>query len=1172
MQPKGSDKWSVAASTKTCEGTVEGLVFSQEYFFRVLAYNEKGKSIPVLLAAPVIAKDLSTEPMLKLMFNTYSIRSGDDLAIELHIIGCPKPKIMWMKDGQSLKQTSRVSVLNTPNTTTLKIKEANKDDLGKYTVTATNDAGIATEEIGIIILDKPGPPTGPININDVSNNSVTISWEPPVYTGGCQIKNYIVEKRDATTTVWQVVSANVSRTTMKITKLATVSIHASGTLRLFVTIRGRPEPKVKWERAEGLLTERAQIETTSSYTMLVIDNVNRFDSGRYILSLENKSGTKSAFVNVRVLDSPSEPLKFEMKDIMRNSVTISWEPPLSDGGAKITNYIVEKRESSRMAYTTVTKGCLYYFRVLAVNEHGVGLAAETKDPVKIAEVPMPPSKVSLFDVTRNSVILSWKKPDHDGGSKILCYNVEMQTKGSEKWTVSTTVKVLEATITGLVSGEEYSFRVIALNEKGKSNPKELGVPVIAKDMETEPTIDLIFNTYSVKAGKDLAIEIPFKGRPKPIVSWKKDGLPLKQTTSLTILTSVTSAKLLFKEATREHVGKYDLTVANAAGTKTAEIAVFVLDKPGPPAAIRIDDVSAESISLSWDPPAYDGSVVCNYVIEKREKSGLHWVRVNKECVCDLTFQTTKLHKGCQYEFRVYAENAAGLSLPSDPSPLTNAEDPQCVPSPPSKPKVIDSTKNSITIIWNKPLMDGGSPVTGYNVEYKKTEEEDWIVAAENTKNTEYTVAGLTSGAEYVFVVKSVNKIGVSDPSAHSVPQVAKERVEEPTFQVDKEMHRTLVVKHNTSFTLKVQFKGKPVPSVMWQKEDVNLKDSATIYTNDNSTSITVEKATRNDSGKYTVTLDNSIGTAALTLDVKVLDSPGPPSKLSIKEVTKDSLILTWDAPDNDGGDPVKNYHVEKHEASKKAWVSVTNNCHHLTYEVKNLQEGAFYYFRVTGENEFGVGVPCETKDGIKVTGYIVERRDAPKGRWTKANFTNVTETNFTISGLSTEEFYEFRVFAKNSLGSISNPSLTAGPVKCVDAHGMCLFKSLCLYMYIMNNNYYSVFVMVFMYSGAPEIDLPPEYLDVIKFMAGNIVKIQVGIISKPLPVIEWYKDGKELVSSAQLSIENTTDASGIVIKDANRLDSGTYEIKIKNVAGSTSASIRVQILGLYLFCSSFISF
>ncbi|NWR69515.1 TITIN protein, partial [Centropus bengalensis] len=51
-------------------------------------------------------------------------------------------------------------------------------------------------------------------------------------------------------------------------------------------IKGRPEPEVKWEKAEGKINEGAQIEVTSSYTMLVIDNVNRFDSGRYNLTLE----------------------------------------------------------------------------------------------------------------------------------------------------------------------------------------------------------------------------------------------------------------------------------------------------------------------------------------------------------------------------------------------------------------------------------------------------------------------------------------------------------------------------------------------------------------------------------------------------------------------------------------------------------------------------------------------------------------------------------------------------------------------------------------------------------------------------------------------------------------------------------------------------------------------
>lgn len=97
--------------------------------------------------------------------------------------------------------------------------------------------------------------------------------------------------------------------------------------------------------------------------------------------------------------------------------------------------------------------------------------------------------------------------------------------------------------------------------------------------------------------------------------------------------------------------------------------------------------------------------------------------------------------------------------------------------------------------------------------------------------------------------------------------------------------------------------------------------------------------------------------------------------------------------------------------------------------------------------------------------------------------------------------------------------------------------------------------------GAPVIDLPPEYLDVVQYKAGASIKIRLGIMAKPLPTIEWLKDGKELVSSSQLSIESTTDSSAILIKDATRHNTGTYEIKTKNVFGTASASIRVLILG-----------
>ncbi|NWT78568.1 TITIN protein, partial [Ptilorrhoa leucosticta] len=51
-------------------------------------------------------------------------------------------------------------------------------------------------------------------------------------------------------------------------------------------IRGRPTPEVKWGKVDGDIREAAVIDTTSSFTSLVLDNVNRFDSGKYTLTLE----------------------------------------------------------------------------------------------------------------------------------------------------------------------------------------------------------------------------------------------------------------------------------------------------------------------------------------------------------------------------------------------------------------------------------------------------------------------------------------------------------------------------------------------------------------------------------------------------------------------------------------------------------------------------------------------------------------------------------------------------------------------------------------------------------------------------------------------------------------------------------------------------------------------
>lgn len=77
--------------------------------------------------------------------------------------------------------------------------------------------------------------------------------------------------------------------------------------------------------------------------------------------------------------------------------------------------------------------------------------------------------------------------------------------------------------------------------------------------------------------------------------------------------------------------------------------------------------------------------------------------------------------------------------------------------------------------------------------------------------------------------------------------------------------------------------------------------------------------------------------------------------------------------------------------------------------------------------------------GSSINGYVIEKKEGANARWSKANLTNVTDTRYTVTGLTQDETYEFRVMAKNAVGSVSNPSTVVGPATCVDTYGRSLF-------------------------------------------------------------------------------------------------------------------------------------
>lgn len=96
----------------------------------------------------------------------------------------------------------------------------------------------------------------------------------------------------------------------------------------------------------------------------------------------------------------------------------------------------------------------------------------------------PPSQPRVDKVTPNSVSLSWDKPLNDGGGKIEGYLVEVKPKNGE-WTEATPfpVKDTEFTVPHLKEGEEYQFRVKAVNEAGPGNPSTATGPVVAEKPE-----------------------------------------------------------------------------------------------------------------------------------------------------------------------------------------------------------------------------------------------------------------------------------------------------------------------------------------------------------------------------------------------------------------------------------------------------------------------------------------------------------------------------------------------------------------------------------------------------------------------------------------------------------------------------------------------------------------
>lgn len=74
-----------------------------------------------------------------------------------------------------------------------------------------------------------------------------------------------------------------------------------------------------------------------------------------------------------------------------------------------------------------------------------------------------------------------------------------------------------------------------------------------------------------------------------------------------------------------------------------------------------------------------------------------------------------------------------------------------------------------------------------------------------------------------------------------------------------------------------------------------------------------------------------------------------------------------------------------------------------------------------------------------------------------------------------------------------------------------------------------------------------------------MIRLSVPIKGKPQPTCKWSKDGDAVATKAMIA--SSEDASELVIKGAERSDSGLYDLLLENVVGKKKAQIKVKVIG-----------
>ncbi|XP_074387455.1 myosin-binding protein C, fast-type-like [Zonotrichia albicollis] len=259
--------------------------------------------------------------------------------------------------------------------------------------------------------------------------------------------------------------------------------------------------------------------------------------------------------------------------------------------------------------------------------------------------------------------------------------------------------------------------------------------------------------------------------------------------------------------------------------------------------------------------------------------------------------------------------------------------------------------------WRLKVPLKGTATTGQNT--------NWTPA--NTELVErcgLTVRGLPTGEKLLFRVVGVNIAGCSPPATMAQPVTIREIVERPKIRLPRHLRQTYVRKVGEQVNLVIPFQiHTPPPGDVDEGGRAPGRGRARAHIGPD-TVFFIRAAARGHSGRYglSVRIEGMEDTAEMRL--RIVEKPGPPKNVQVKEVWGFNALVEWEPPEDDGNAEITGYTIMKADKRTMEWFTVYEHNRPLRCTASELVMGNEYLFKVFSENLCGLsekpGLSCNT--------------------------------------------------------------------------------------------------------------------------------------------------------------------------------------------------------------------